>query len=54
MSDRRERVVRFKLGKGSQKILNAKAFRIFTFYLFTLHFSLKFAFRIFEVIGKSE
>ena len=23
------------------KILNAKAFRIFTFYLFTLHFSLK-------------
>ena len=33
--------------RGSQKILNAKAFRIFTFYLFTLHFSLKIAFRIF-------
>ena len=45
-------MIRFDFVGGSQKILNAKAFRIFTFYLFTLHFSLKFAFRIFEVIGK--
>ncbi len=36
------------------KILNAKAFGIFTFYLFTLHFSLKSHSEFLEVISNSE
>jgi len=36
------------------KILNAKAFGIFTFYLFTLHFSLKTHSGFLEVISNSE
>ena len=34
------KVVWFEPNRGSQKIPNAKAFRIFTFSLFALHFSL--------------
>ena len=39
---------------GVPKILNAKAFRIFTFYLFTIHSSLKTHSGLLEVISNSE
>ncbi len=41
-------------GHSAPKILNAKAFGIFTFYLFTLHFSLNSHSGFLEVISNSE